>query len=205
MKSNEPLDAKLLSQIQANNQKALLTLMKKYDQMLFRYINTRINSPENAQEAVQDIFITLWNNRYGINITDTLSPYLYKAAKNKVVNYYMAANREIVNYEALLPEYNAEVAPAADESILATELQDWFSNEVDKMPENIKNVFTLSRQEHLPVKDIAARLSLSEQTVKNNLTIALKRLQIRFNRMESISLITIVLKMMLLLPAESGI
>lgn len=194
MKSKEPLDTKLLSQMQANNQKALLSLMRKYDQTLFRYINTRINSPENAQEAVQDIFITLWNNRYGVNITDTLSPYLYKAAKNKVVDYYMAANREIVNYEALLPEYDAEVAPAADESILATELQDWFSSEVDKMPESIKNVFTLSRHEQLPVKDIAARLSLSEQTVKNNLTIALKRLQIRFNRMESISLLIVVLK-----------
>jgi len=194
MESKEPLDTSMLSQMQANNQKALLFLMKKYDQMLFRYINARINSPENAQEAVQDIFITLWNNRYGINITDTLSPYLYKAAKNKVVDYYLAANREIVNYEALLPEYDAEVAPAADESIMATELQDWFSNEVEKMPESIKNVFTLSRHEQLPVKDIAARLSLSEQTVKNNLTIALKRLQMRFNRMESISLLLVVLK-----------
>ncbi|WP_295771054.1 sigma-70 family RNA polymerase sigma factor [uncultured Mucilaginibacter sp.] len=168
--------------------------MKKYDRMLFRYIDARINSPENAQEAVQDIFLTLWNNRYGVNITDTLSPYLYKAAKNKVVDYYLAANREIVNYQALLPEYDAEVAPAADESILATELQDWLSNEVDKMPETIKNVFTLSRNEQLPVRDIAARLSLSEQTVKNNLTIALKRLQVRFNRMESISLLLIVFR-----------
>ncbi|MVN92713.1 sigma-70 family RNA polymerase sigma factor [Mucilaginibacter sp. HME9299] len=194
MKSNEPSDIKLLSQMQDNNQKALLSLMKKYDRMLFRYIDVRINSPENAQEAIQDIFLTLWNNRYGVNITDTLAPYLYKAAKNKVVDYYLAANREIVNYQALLPEYEAEVAPAADESILAAELQDWFSNEVDKMPETIKNVFTLSRNEQLPVRDIAARLSLSEQTVKNNLTIALKRLQVRFNRMQSISLLLVVLR-----------
>lgn len=194
MKSNEPSDTQLLSQMQANDQKALLLLMKKYDLILFRYINTRINSPENAQEAVQDIFITLWNNRYGVNITDTLSPYLYKAAKHKVVDYYIAANRQIVNYEALLPEYDAEVVPAADESFMATELQEWFNSEVDKMPEGIKNVFTLSRQEQLPVKDIAARLSLSEQTVKNNLSIALKRLQIRFSRMESISLLFIVFK-----------
>lgn len=180
--------------MQADDQKALLSLMKKYDRVLFRYINSRISSSENAQEAVQDIFISLWNNRFGINIDDSLLPYLYKAAKYKVIDYYVAANREIVNYEALLPEYNAEVAPAADESLLAAELQEWFSIEVDKMPESIKNVFTLSRQEQLPVKDIAARLSLSEQTVKNNLTIALKRLQMRFNRMESISLLIVVLK-----------
>lgn len=197
MKSNEPLDTKLLSQMQANNQKALLSLMRKYDRRLFRYINSRINSPENSQEAVQDIFITLWNNRYGVNITDTLSPYLYKAAKHKVVDYYITASRQIVNYEALLPEYEQEVAPAADEQLMALELQEWFSSEIDKMPEGIKNVFTLSRHEQLPVKDIAVRLSLSEQTVKNNLTIALKRLQMRFNRMESISLLLIVCKSLL--------
>lgn len=194
MKSRQPTDTHLLSQMQANNQRALLLLMKKYDRVLLRYISSRVNSAASAQEAVQDIFITLWNNRYSISITDTLSPYLYKAAKYKVVDYYIAANREIINYQDLLPEYSNEVAPAADESIMISELQEWFSSEIDKMPETVKNVFTLSRHEQLPVKDIATRLSLSEQTVKNNLTIALKRLQMRFNRMESISLLFIIIK-----------
>jgi RNA polymerase sigma factor (sigma-70 family) len=194
MNSKEPLDPQLLSRIQANDQKGLLSLMKKYDRLLFRYINSRTNSPEYAQEAVQDIFITLWNNRFSVTITDTLSPYLYKAAKFKVIDHYMSANREIIDYQALLPEHDLAAAPAADEDLLANELLEWFSCEVDKMPESMKNIFTLSRHEQLPIKDIAARLSLSEQTVKNNLTIALKRLQLRFDRMESISLLLITLQ-----------
>ncbi|GAA4321198.1 RNA polymerase sigma-70 factor [Mucilaginibacter gynuensis] len=183
--------------MQADDQKALLLLMKKYDRALFRYIYSRINSAENAKEAVQDIFITLWNNRYSIQINDTISPYLYKAAKYKVVDFYTAANREIINYEALLPEYQYDAAPAADQDIVASELEDWFSSEINKLPESVKNVFKLSRLEQLTIKDIARRLSLSEQTVKNNLTIALKHLHVRFNRIVSISFILIALKNLL--------
>ncbi|MBE9585836.1 sigma-70 family RNA polymerase sigma factor [Mucilaginibacter sp. JRF] len=194
MKNSLPADTYLLSQMQANDELALLKLMKKYDCALFRYIDARIQSAENAQEAVQDIFITLWNNRFTVNIIDSLSPYLYKAAKNKVVDHYITADREIVNYEALLPEYNNEVAPAADTGIMTAELQDWLSSEVDKMPDTVKSVFRLSRQEHLPVKDIARQLSLSEQTVKNNLTIAIKRLRIRFTGMEGASVMLLLIK-----------
>lgn len=190
-------DTDLLSLMQADDQKGLLLLMKKYDRNLFRYIYAKTRSAENAQEAVQDIFISLWNNRYAINITDSLSPYLYKAARHKVIDFYIASGKEIMRYEATLPEYEREFAPSPDEGILTTQLETWFSQEVDKMPDTLKNVFRLSRQQHLPIKDIAQKLSLSEQTVKNNLTIAVKRLQIRFKRMEGITLLLVVVKALL--------
>jgi RNA polymerase sigma-70 factor (ECF subfamily) len=186
MKTRLPTDIDLLSQMQADDQKALLLLMKKYDRELFRFICRKTSSPENAQEAVQDIFISLWGNRYNLNITDSLSPYLYKAAKHKIIDFYIASGKEIMCYEATLPEYQDAIAPPPDEAIVTAQLHEWFTGEVEKMPETVKNVFRLSRQEQLPVKDIAKKLSLSEQTVKNNLTFALKRLQMRLTRADSL-------------------
>ena len=197
MKNRLLPDADLLGQMQADDQKALLFLMKKYDRDLFRYIYRKTRSAGNAQEAVQDIFISLWNNRYIISITDSFSPYLYKAAKNKVIDFYITSSKEIMNYEASLPEYDHQFAPSPDQGIVTTQLEAWFSQEIDKMPETLKNVFQLSRQEQLPIKDIAQKLSLSEQTVKNNLSLAVKRLKIRFNRMEGTSLLLIVVNALL--------
>lgn len=194
MKNRLTPDTDLLSQMQANDQKGLLLLMKKYDRHLFRYIYGKTRSAENAQEAVQDIFISLWNNRYAISIVDSLSPYLYKAAKHKVIDFYITSSREIMHYEASLPEYNQEFAPSPDEGMLTIQLETWFSQEVDKMPDTLKNVFRLSRHDQLPIKDIAQKLSLSEQTVKNNLTLAVKRLQVRFKRMEGITLLLMAVK-----------
>jgi RNA polymerase sigma factor (sigma-70 family) len=194
MKDRLTPDTDLLIKMQADDQKALLLLMKKYDRNLFRYIYAKTRSVENAQEAVQDIFISLWNNRYGISITASLSPYLYKAAKHKVIDFYIATSREIMHCEASLPENEQQFAPAPDDRILTSQLELWFAQEVDKMPDNIKKVFKLSRQEQLPIKDIAQKLSLSEQTVKNNLTIAVQRLQVRFKRIEGITMLLVLIR-----------
>lgn len=187
-------DVDLLSQIQSDDQQALLVLMQKYDRSLFRYIRSKTNSLESAEEAVQDIFISLWNNRHTIVINDTLSPYLFKSAKHKVVDFYIANNKHITHQDILLPEYNHLTVPSAENMIIDSELNDWLSGEINKMPVNVQNVFRLSRIEHLPIKEIANKLSLSEQTVKNNLSIALKRLHARLQRMETISLLLMILK-----------
>jgi RNA polymerase sigma-70 factor (ECF subfamily) len=190
-------DVDLLSQIQSDEEQALLVLMQKYDRSLFRYIRSKTNSLESAEEAVQDIFISLWNNRHTIVINDSFSPYLFKSAKHKVVDFYIANSKNLARHDTLLPEYDHLTVPSAENMIIDSELNDWLSGEVNKMPDNVRNVFRLSRIEQLPIKEIADKLSLSEQTVKNNLSIALKRLHARLQRMESISLLLVILKICL--------
>lgn len=190
-------DVDLLSQIQSDDEQALLVLMQKYDSSLFRYIRSKTNSLENAEEAVQDIFISLWNNRHAIVITDSLSPYLFRSAKYKVIDFYIANSKNITRYEVLSADYDHLTIPSAENVVIEAELTDWLAGEVNKMPDNIRKVFRLSRIEQLPVKEIAGKLSLSEQTVKNNLSIALKRLHSRLQRMESISLLLIVFKIII--------
>ncbi|HCD93195.1 MAG TPA: hypothetical protein DEQ93_08150 [Odoribacter splanchnicus] len=46
---------------------------------------------------------------------------------------------------------------------------------VDTFPPRLKNIYILSRERHLSVKEIAEKLAVSEQTVKNQLTELLKR------------------------------
>lgn len=170
--------------------------MKKYDRKLLRYIYSKTNALETAEEAVQDIFISLWNNSKQIVIIETLSPYLYKAAKFKVLDYYTANSKKIIHAEALLPEYKHQAEPSAENVVITEELNNWLTEEVDKMPDSLSKVFKLSRLEHLPVKEVALQLSLSEQTVKNNLSIAVKRLHHRFKRVENIGLLFVLAKLL---------
>jgi len=189
-------DVDLLSQIRASDQQALLLLMRKYDSKLLRYIYSKTNALETAEEAVQDIFISLWNNSNEIIITESLSPYLYKAAKYKILDYYTANSKKIIHAEALLPEYEHQAVPSSEDGLITEELNNWLTEEVNKMPEGISRVFRLSRLEHLPVKEVALQLSLSEQTVKNNLTIAVKRLHHRFRRLENMGMLIAFAKLL---------
>jgi RNA polymerase sigma-70 factor (ECF subfamily) len=63
---------------------------------------------------------------------------------------------------------------------LAKELAVLIEQEIDKMPSTMRSAFSLSRKESMSIKDIATELALSEQTVKNNISLALGWLKLRF-------------------------
>ena len=68
----------------------------------------------------------------------------------------------------------------SDSSLLTKELEQLIYDEVNKFPKNVKLVFQKSRNEYKSIKEIATEMSLSEQTVKNNISIALHRLRLKF-------------------------
>lgn len=178
-------DAELLQLMQADDQQALLVLMKRYDKKIFRYILGKTRSAEASEEFVQDIFLSVWNNRANIMVADSFGPYLYKAAKYKVIDHYIAGSKAIVEVEEVLQERETYAAASPENAVIDAELCKWLQTEVDKMPTNIREAFSLSRMEHLSIKEIAGKLSLSEQTVKNNISIAVKQLHYRFKRIEN--------------------
>ncbi|UOE50627.1 sigma-70 family RNA polymerase sigma factor [Mucilaginibacter sp. SMC90] len=186
-------DAELLRRMQGNNQQALLLLMKRYDKKILRYIYGKTRSTEASEEFVQDIFLSLWNNRAGIVIADSFEPYLFKAAKFKVIDHYSANTRAIVNARELIDEEETMVTVSPEDAVIESELNDWLMSEIEKMPGNMRDAFSLSRVDQLSVKEIANRLSLSEQTVKNNISIAIKRLYFRFQRIENPLLLLIAI------------
>jgi RNA polymerase sigma-70 factor (ECF subfamily) len=63
---------------------------------------------------------------------------------------------------------------------MAKELDSLIFKEVNKMPATMKAVFELSRNNKMTIKDIAKNLTISEQTVKNNISLALHRLRLKF-------------------------
>lgn len=189
--SKSTTDAELLRQLQSNEQQALLSLMKRYDKKLFRYLYSKTRSAEASEEFVQDIFLSAWHNRFNLSITDSFYPYLFKAAKFKVVDYYIANSRQVANLDELLVNYELITASSPENAVIETELNNWLAQEIEKMPDNVRKSFSLSRVEQLPVKEIAAKLSLSEQTVKNNITMAVKQLHFRFKKIENLFLFSL--------------
>jgi RNA polymerase sigma-70 factor (ECF subfamily) len=89
--------------------------------------------------------------------------------------------KRIMHFERLvLPLENEPVgASNSDEKLVVKELSFMLDNELSKMPTTMQSAFNLSRVEGLSIKEIAFRLSISEQTVKNNISLALSRLKLK--------------------------
>jgi RNA polymerase sigma factor (sigma-70 family) len=170
-------DKELFSLVREDNEKAFSLLIDRYNKVLFRHINRRTQSENDSKEILQNIFLSLWHNRLTITVEDTIYPYLFQAARYEVIDWSVKNEKQLIR-EMLLLKREIGFELPAEETIMAKELNDFLYNEVANMPSTMQAVFKLSREECMPVKEIARYLCLSEQTVKNNITLALQRLRI---------------------------
>lgn len=174
-------DLQLLKKINQGDFTAFKELINRYSNSLFHYINRRVCCREDTQEIVQDIFSSLWKNCSRITITDSLSPYLYKAAKLEVIDW-MIKNKRYQSKILELSKYLKDQTEVynTEDSLVAVELEQQIRVEVEKMPPTMQKAFRMSRHNDMSIKEIAKQLMLSEQTVKNNITLAVSRLRLKF-------------------------
>jgi len=130
-----------------------------------------------AQDITQEIFISLWENRKTINISATLSAYLYGAVKYKVINYFRSGSVKDQHQTAFAALIDEQHTATADDKIILKELHLEVDAAIALLPEKMQLVFSMSRKQEKSIKEIAAELNVSVQTVKNQISAALKLLK----------------------------
>src|SRR5215470_16711891 len=68
-----------------DEQSAFRIIYERYWESLYRKAVARLGDTENAQDAVQEVFISLWRNRHTIQVEDSLAPYLFTALKYCII------------------------------------------------------------------------------------------------------------------------
>lgn len=171
-----------------DDQAAFRILYNRYWERLYKKALSRLGNDSDAQDAVQEIFISLWRNKHTITASPTLSSYLFTALKYCIIKKVYRKAKRGVHLPIFLAEFR-DPQPGSDEIAQYKEVQSIIASEVAALPDRMKEIYRLSRNENLPTPEIAQRLQLSEQTVKNTLTIALKRLRERLSHFASFLLL----------------
>ena len=83
---------------------------------------------------------------------------------------------------------NAEV----EEEVAVKHLNHKLELAVGDLPSRTQEIYRLSRYRHLAVKEIATKLGLSEQTVKNQLTTALSHLRHSWDKLTLLLLVWVL-------------
>ena len=166
-------DAKLLEQIAAGDNRAFTTLYRRYWEGLFVTAAKALRSKEEAADVVQDVFLSLWNRRKGINVQGSLAAYLHTSVRYKCI-HYIEKNINRRDYLELLTEVAVNTSPLDPEvSLQVKELEEAINKTISKMPSKMQEVYKLSRQQHLSHKEIADSMSISVETVKKHIQHAL--------------------------------
>ncbi|QIL41650.1 sigma-70 family RNA polymerase sigma factor [Pedobacter sp. HDW13] len=122
-------------------------------------------------------FFYIWTKRGTLLINKSFSVYLYACLKHKIIDEVRKQNHR-AKQSVLLRASLSESGNSTIEHVISKDLACQIKRKVNLLPEKMKAVYRLSREEELTVEEISTRLSLSSQTVKNQISSALKRLRI---------------------------
>ncbi|MCX2481399.1 sigma-70 family RNA polymerase sigma factor [Pedobacter sp. MC2016-15] len=172
----ERSDRELAKEIRSGSENAFETVFSRYWKPLYAFVFRLINDEDLTKDILQNTFLEIWKRKESLFATDSLMPLLVKIAKNEVITLFRRDKVRLAGDEILIR--NLQQIASAEEHLIATELQGEIDRELTKMPLNMRQCFHLSKYENRSVKEIAAELMLSEQTVKNNISEALKRLKL---------------------------
>lgn len=143
---------------------------------LYQHASRRIFDPQDVEDMLQELFVQFWEKRHTIDIQMNLPAYLKGMLKYKIIDFFNSSKAK----DKLLDHWSKHVFdyvqhhPEELETYLA--LEKMLEEQLEIMPHNMRQALLL-KWDHLSIREIALRLGLSEQTVKNNLTEASKRLR----------------------------
>ena len=177
----------LIAELKRGSKEAFDRIYKLYAGRLLAYCVHYTKSREDAEEIVQDVFVALWNSRETIRQEETLHSLLFTQeetlhsllftiSKHRVINAYRSTLNSPV-YEDYV-DYQNELSAGEDcDRVEYEQYVKIVKDAIRRLPSTQQRVITLSRFSQLSNKEIAERLSLSEQTVKNQLSVGLKTLR----------------------------
>ncbi|MFD2581455.1 RNA polymerase sigma factor [Pedobacter vanadiisoli] len=167
----------LLSSLQCGDHQAMEEIYRVYWEDIFDVALKKTGDEDLAQDITQEIFISLWENHKTINLSGNLGAYLYGAVKYKIINHFRSGSLKAQHQNALTALMEEKHSAAADDKLMLRELHLEVDNAISLLPEKMRLVFSMSRKQEKSIKEIAAELDVSVQTVKNQISAALKLLK----------------------------
>ncbi len=129
-----------------------------------------------CEDIVQNVFMRLWIHREHIDPNRSLKNYLLVSVRNEIychLRLVFNARRENLSEDHYEYQDKTDVA----EEYSAKDFQKNIDSIVRNMPTKRKEVFELSRKEHLSNEDIAKKLGISVRTVEKHLQLALSEIR----------------------------
>ena len=168
-------NGQLLELLAQDDEYAFTEIYTRFWKKIFNVAFNRLKEVQTAEDIVHDVFASLWVNRKKTEIA-TLDNYLATAAKYMVLTKIKKKERERfynnTSFETRVVDFPIETALHNKRILQIVKI------EIERLPEKCRLIFKCSRNEGMPVKQIAKELSISPKTVENQLNKALKQLRL---------------------------
>ena len=169
-------DLELSDLLREDDEAAFDEIYHRYAARLTAFAVTKLFDVDDAKDIIHDLFVRLWEKRNTNEVKTNLAAYLFSITRFLIID---RIRRNITHEQFVMIQqaFDPVHPPEVTLQIAAQETQQAIEKSLDELSPRVKEVYLLSREENLTTMEIAQKLGLSEQTVKNQLTTALKHLR----------------------------
>ena len=167
-----------LEAIKRGDIKEFEQFFKEFYTPLLSYANRFIEDKQDAEEIIQDLFFKLWDKRTKLEITSSLTSYLFRAVRNNCLQA-IKHQKNKTKYQAYIKNQSKDYKESEPlESLQYSELNEKVISILSELPDRCQEIFKLNRFQGFKYKEIAVKLSISIKTVEANMSKALKHFRI---------------------------
>ena len=162
--------------LESKDEQCMRMLFDRYYHALCTYALKYLPSLSDAEDTVQNVFISLWENKKGQRFEGSLRAYLFGAVTKAALKLQQRQGRFVFNdIEMHVNQLLDEMIAFNEEEAESRKMK--LQQEVDSLPPKSKEIFTAIVLENLSYKQTAEKYHVSVNTVKTLYALALRKLR----------------------------
>jgi RNA polymerase sigma-70 factor, ECF subfamily len=177
-------DETLVARARGKDEGAFEELVSRYEDKLYRLAMRFVRNETDAQEILQDAFLSAWRNLPTFEGRAQFGSWMYRVTVNAALMLLRSRNRhpevtvddieptalnQAVAESGQMMRSTADWSQRPDDQLQSDELRKHIQSSVDALPEGLRAVFLLRDVEELSTEDTAEVLGLSVPAVKTRL------------------------------------
>lgn len=177
-------DVKLLELTAKNDEAAFSEIYNRYSAEMFLAAFNILRHKAGAEDAVQEVFISLWNRRDKLDIKH-LERYLVRSVRYFVLRVYKEEKRDSQFYDRLAL-VTSDILQ--EDPVIFRDIQQTLQRIVSDLPNDQQTIFQLNREENMTYSDIAKCLNISVKTVEKKMSRSLKFIRPQINNLIAVGI-----------------
>lgn len=170
-------NGKIVDALIKGDEATFTMVYKSYFISLRNYATSILSDQEAAYEIVQNLFVTLWENRKKLDREKSLRNYLLRGTHNNSLRYLKTHSLHQLHHEQIKQETSEEEQENIINHDPPTDPETQLANILNELPERSKQVVIMSHIENKKSTQIAKELGISARTVETILYQAMKKLR----------------------------
>lgn len=182
-------DGELVALLAKSDKRAYSEIFYRYNKLLYSHAYNKLREREDAKDIVSEVFYALWAKREQSLPEYNLVGYLFIAVRYKIADFLSRKQLKDHYIQSLQNFIDEPKQINTDHLIRENQLRKIIEEEIAALPPRMQEIFRMSRFEQMSHREIAEKLSLSEQTVKDQVKKALRILRVKLGLVVYVALL----------------